>query len=503
MKYTKNKLEKLADDVISLSKSQGDSLVNAVLSVLKDNPMNPEQIRRLVEMTNTSKFLDEFSNTAGEDRFIDFDVLNPEDIIQKVLGNLGKDSIVDSKSKSLSVRIEKMPGGTLVSKKERNDPGLDTEDSQFFADIDSTKEKSAFFSKIAKQDLSFTDEYDESPALKGKQKDLPDEIQEKILKSKGKELAENNKKKKRSPHDEKIIEEKLHTKKEGSSLACDDLATAISRRFRGIYSRDKHASFEMEALANYGLDALPALQAVRVKLGKELLVGGSVTEEQVKQASERYLCDKNSLGMPEVGSYIEKMGQYIDACLELEAFYSYTEKTAAMPLVGAALPAVGLGIAGGSLLDRPMGTTSYVLNKRIHNWADRIEARDETLKDIRKKVVDYTLSGLENKADAFFGGREDAATQAEQKARRMLAAKTMFKNNPDLRSAGKQNAMMAINMVGKVAPELSTSVPFLTAHVKQMVYNSEGGTPVIDAQSIKSMSDAERAFENLGQFKPA
>ena len=85
----------------------------------------------------------------------------------------------------------------------------------------------------------------------------------------------------------------------------------------------------------------------------------------------------------------------------------------------------------------------------------------------------------------------------------MLAAKTMFKENPDLRSAGKQNAMMAINMVGKVAPELSTSVPFLTAHVKQMVYNSDGGIPVIDAQSIKSMSEAERAFENLGKFKPA
>ena len=79
----------------------------------------------------------------------------------------------------------------------------------------------------------------------------------------------------------------------------------------------------------------------------------------------------------------------------------------------------------------------------------------------------------------------------------------MFKQNPDLRAAGKSNALMAINMVGKVAPELSTSVPFLTAHVKQMVYNSDGGIPVIDAQSIKSMSEAERAFENLGRFKQA
>lgn len=500
MNYTKQKLEKLADEVISLSNRGGDSLVEAVLSVLKKNPMNPEQIRRLVEMSNTAKFLDEFSNTSGEDRFVDFDVLDPEEVVRAALKG---SPVVKSKSKSLALTLEKTPGGTLVTRRETNDPGLDTEDSQFFADVDSTKEKSAMFSKVAEESMSFTDKYDSSPALKGDQKNLPDQIQAKILKSKGKQLAEakNKKKKKLSPHDEKMIEEKLRTKKEAASLACDSIASSLSNMFRGIYSREKHAGFELEALANYGLDSLPALQAVRQKLAMPLLRGGSVSPDQVKKASERYVSDKSSTGMPEVGKYIEKLSEYVDACLEIDHFNKFTSKTAA-----AALPALGLlglGVTGGNLLNRPMDTTSYVLNKRIHHWADRIEARDETLKDVRKRVVNFALDGIENKADKFFEDRRDDEVAADQKQRRMLAAKTMFKENPDLRSAGKQNAMMAINMVGKVAPELSTSVPFLTAHVKQMVYNSDGGIPVIDAQSIKSMSEAERAFENLGKFKPA
>lgn len=492
MRYTKNKLEKLADDVVSLAKTKGDSLVDSVLSVLKANPMNPEQIKRLVEMTNTSKFLDEFSDTFGEDRFVDFDVLDPDDIINQVLGGGATKGLGKARSKSLSVTLNKMPGGTLVSKKEENSPGLDTEETRFFEDIENTKEKSASFTKIAKEELISTEKYNKSPALIGKQVNLPDKIQKGILTHSVKQL---------NPHDEKKIEEKLHTKKEGASWACDELASKLSSYFRGVYSRDKHAAFEVEALANYGIEGLPALQAVRTKLGKELFSSGTVTEKQIKEASDRYLSDKSSLGMQEVGQYIEKMGQYIDACLELNAFYSHIEKTS---MLGAtALGGLGLAVTGGSLLQNPLSTTSYVLNKRIHNWADRIEARDETLKDIRKKVVDYTLDSFKGKADRFFDDRKDSSKAIERKQRRMVAAARMFKDNPDLRSMGRQNSLMAINMVGKVAPELSTSVPFLTAHVKQMVYNSDGGTPVIDANSLKSMSDAERAYENLGEFKPA
>ena len=507
MNYTKSKLEKLSENVVGLSKSSGDSLVNSVLSVLKDNPMNPEQIRRLVEMTNTSKFLDEFADTSGDDRFVDFDVLNPEDVIRRFLGRVPDGAKVDSKSKSLSITMEKMPGGTLVTKRETNDPGLDTEDSEFFSDIESTKEKSAFFNKIASKRLESTDKYDDSPALIGDQDTLPDKIQKGILESKGKELAEKNKakkKKKLNPHDEKRIEEKLHTKKEASSYECDHLATVLSSKFKGIYSRKKHAGFEIEALANYGLDSLPALQAVRYKLGMDLLRAGSVNEEQVKKASERYLSDKNSIGMLEVGKYIEKLSSYVDACLELNAFYSYTgqtEKTA--QLLGIGLGTLGLGIGANALLSAPTATTSYKLDKAINSWEDRIQARDRALKTTVDRVTDFTLDGLENKFDNMKQDLEDRNRAIDQRNRRMVAAKAVIKENPDLRAAGSKNIMSAINMIGKVAPELSTSKPFLAAHVKQMVYNSDGGAPVIDAQSIKSMSEAERAFENLGKFKPA
>ena len=499
MKYSKKDLEKLADEVITLSKDSGDSLVDSVLSVIKDNPMNPEQIKRLVEMSNTNKFLSEFSSTSGEDRFVDFDVLNPIDIIEKALGSLPKDAI-SSKSKSLSIKVEKVPGGTLVSRKEKNDPGLDTEDSRFFADIEDTKEKSASFYKVAKE-LSFSDKYDESPALKGDQDKLPDEIQKKILQSKGKELSKEKTKKKLSPHNEKMLEDKLLTKKESAEWECSDLAAKISSLFRGIYSRKKHANYEIECLANFGATALPAMQAVRSKLGMELLNVSDVNLTSIKTASEFYLSDKNSLGMKETSKYIEKLAQYLQACEELKAFYDYTEKTAMIP--AAITGALGFGIGANQIMSPYLETKGYEANLRANHWASRIKARDETLKDIRKKVVGSVLDGLESKAVGMFDDMKSKDVAMDQKNRRIVASGKMLKENPDLRAAGKQNLQMAINMVGKVAPELSTSVPFLTAHVKQMVYNSDGGMPIIDAQSIKSMSEAERAFENLGRFKQA
>lgn len=504
MRYTKNKLEKLSAEVVQISRSSGDSLVDSVLSVLKDNPMNPEQIRRLVEMTNTSKFLDEFSQTSGDDRFVDFDVLDPEDIIRRFLGDMPEGAKVDSKSKSLAISMQKVPGGTLVTKRESNDPGIDTEDSEFFSDIEETKEKSAFFNKLASEKLKSTDKYDDSPALKGDQDTLPDKIQKGILESKGRELSETKKKKKLKPHDKKRLEEKLHTKKEAASYECDHLATVLSSKFKGIYSRDKHAGFEIEALANYGLDSLPALQAVRQKLGMDLLRAGSVTEEQVKKASERYLSDKNSLGMHEVGKYIEKISSYVEACLELKAFYSYTGETEKLAsIMGIGLGTLGLGIGANALLSNPTATTSYKIDKAVNSWQDRIQARDRVLKTTLDRVTDFALDGIENKFDSIKEDIQDRNKSIDQRNRRLVAARAVIKENPDLRAAGAKNIMSAINMIGKVAPELSTSTPFLAAHVKQMVYNSDGGAPVIDAQSIKSMSDAERAFENLGRFKNA
>lgn len=494
MNYTKSTLEKLADSVISMSRDSGDSLVDTVMSVLKKNPMNPEQIRRLVEMTNTSKFLDEFSNTSGDDRFVDFDVLDPEKIIKMFMTGASGSVAPVVKSKSISITVKKTPEGALVTRTEKNSPGLDTEDSRFFEDVESTKEKVSYFSKVAedssKMRSASTKKYDENPALEGDQRTLPDWMQKEIIT------------KKILPDDEKKIKDNLAQKKESASYECDDIASELSRRFRGIYSKNKHASFELEALANFGVDSLPALQAVRQKLSMPLLNASTLTESQIKQASERYLSDKNSEGMQEVSTYIDKVAQYVEASAQLELLESAVTKTAAAAFLPS-LAAVGLGIGATSLTSDAMGTFGYRVNKRVNNIFDRIQARDETAKQVRKETVDYMLDSAKSRLDSMFESREDAQTKADQAGRRALAAKTMLKRNPDLRSAGKENTLMAINMVGKVAPELSTNVPFLTAHVKQMIYNSDGGMPVIDAQSIKSMSEAERAFENLGRFKQA
>ena len=490
MRYSKEKLEELSNSVIKLSHSTGDSLVSSVLEVLKDNPMNPEQIKRLVEMTNTNTFLDKFKQTAGDDRFVDFDVLDPMAVIKSFLGGSMPKGAV-SKSKGLSLTITSTPEGTTVRKRTTRDPGLDTDESRFFENITSTKEKKSSLAKLA-EDKKFSPKYDKNPALKGRQSELPDDIQKKIITSKI------------QPHNKKMLEDKLLTKKESAEYECDFLAAKLASKFKGIYSKSEHTTFEKEALANFGVDALPALQAVRAKLSMPLL-NGNVNMAELAKAASYYVADKKSKGMKEVGTYIDKLSSYVEANLELQSFYRYTndqEKLAGLEFPNL-INTFGLGDAGSGLLSAPVGTTSYVLNKRIHNWADRIQARDETLKDIRSKAVGYALDGLTDRMDDFFDDRKKRNTRAEQKQRRMHAAKQMFKSNPDLRSGGKENLAMAINMVGKVAPELSTSVPFLTAHVRQMMYNSEGGIPVLDAQSIKSMSDAERAFENLGKYKPA
>ena len=63
----------------------GTPLQDSIVKIAKRDSMNPEQIKRLVEMSNTASFLRMFGKTAGsEDRMVDFDVadhalrLNPK-----------------------------------------------------------------------------------------------------------------------------------------------------------------------------------------------------------------------------------------------------------------------------------------------------------------------------------------------------------------------------------------------------------------------------------------
>ena len=464
MNYSRRDLEKLANHSVMLSMKTGDRLVDSVLSVLKDNPMNPEQVRRLTEMANTDMFLEKFKGTSGDDRFVDFEVADPAEIIKKFLGEDAAPAF--SSSKKLTVSIDSSPKGTQVTKSLQQDPGLDTEDSQFYEDITPTKLDKLDLGEILNSD------------------DLAGVSETKVA-------SEQDSTHLLNPFDAHKVKEMLLDKVAAANYACDDIATGLAAKFKGIYSQEKHAEFEKEALANFGSASLPALQAIRIKLGKETFKG-TVSDSAIKTASDRYVSDKKYPGMDKVSTYIDNLASYAEAKSTLSYIEGTLEKEASLNL-GAALTALGISRATGSVLGQTAEGIGYELSTRTVPLAYRIKAVDETAKQLRGKLVDDSYDAVRG----AFGKVTDKVKNMELSSKRKNAVAKMLKANPDLASSGKENLLMAVNTIGKVAPELSTNVPFLTSHTRQMLYNSEGGIPALDAASIESMAKAERTFRNL------
>ena len=470
MKYSRHDLEKLANHSVMLSMKTGDRLVDSVLGVLKSNPMNPEQIRRLTEMANTDMFLQKFKGTSGDDRFVDFEVADPEEIIKKNLGEDPRPAF--SSSKSLTVTVRSGPEGTHVTKSVKRDPGLDSEDSRFYEDVTPTK----------------LDKLDLGDILSAS--DLNGSSEEKVA------SASLSARDSLSPFDRNKAEELLLGKIADANYKCDNLAEKLASVFRGMYSKERHPSFEKEALANFGKPAIVALQAVRSKLGMPSL-SANVSEEAIKTASDRYISNKKSEGMEEVGEYLAKLSQYAEAAASLEYLKTGTVKEAFMPGLGS----LGLALGANSLTGDTTKGLSYQLSRKFIPLGDRIQAVDETAKDVRKKTVDGILNFIGDSIEDSMDERERESRLAGLKQKRGVATAQMIKSNPDLLASGKNNLLMAVNTIGKIAPELSTNVPFLTSHTRQMLYNSEGGIPTLDATSIQAMAKAEKALTSLNNPK--
>jgi hypothetical protein len=454
MRYTRSDLEKLAGHTVNLAISSGDSLVDTVLSVLRSNPMNPEQVRRLSEMANTEMFLQKFKGTSGDDRFVDFDVVDPSEIIKKYLGEDAKPAF--SSSKSLTVTVSSGPEGTSVTKKVKQDPGLDTEDSRFYEDITPSNLSDLDSGSFLEGDSASGAEEKTASEEQVSTKDAF-KVASQILK----------------------VKESLEDKVAHCNYRCEDLASKLSSKFKGIYSREKHSSFEKEALANFGSSSLPVLQAVRSKLAMPLLQG-SVSEEAIKTASDRYVSDRASEGMKEASEYIDTVAEYKAAAYAL----SKLEKTAA-----GAYNLFGLVPTG----DTASGI-SYQLSRRFIPLSDRVRAIDESA----KSFLNYGLRKAQDNIDDYLDDREDSKKMQALKELRKKTIREMILTNPDMKSSGKKNVMTAVNTLSKLAPELSTDLPFLTAHVRQMLHNNPGGVPGLDAQSISAITKAEKSFTSLG-----
>ena len=80
--------EKMADEIVSEFIENKKDLNTSILKKAQENEFNSEQIKRLVELSNTKAFLKVFSpEKTGEDKNTEFDVADPNKILKEYFAN--------------------------------------------------------------------------------------------------------------------------------------------------------------------------------------------------------------------------------------------------------------------------------------------------------------------------------------------------------------------------------------------------------------------------------
>lgn len=246
--------EKLAEKVVD-SLGDGHTLEDGVVEMAKSKSLNPEQIRRLVEMVNTAAFLKMFGDTSGDDRMVDFDVADPRAIIKRFFSEMPS-----AGKKSVTITVSGSP------------------DEEFFSDI-----------------------ADELRGTKRIPEEMPEEESEGAMKAAHVVEAKMGKFKKLR------IREVLLDKVASANYAAEDLARDIASGFRGIYGKDKLAAFEADAFALYKSSAAAPLKAVREVLG----IKESSFEDARKSSTNRLVTSDKTLA--KVAEFIEVVGTYTSA----------------------------------------------------------------------------------------------------------------------------------------------------------------------------------------------
>jgi len=248
--------ERKADEAVSAFLDQGRSLESSIVKMAHRDKLNPEQIKRIVEMANTGTFLKMFSLKDGPDKIVDFEVADPQKTVDSFYGK----------------------------------SSADKEDTP------------------SSEDVYYCDVEDENVA-----KDLgsaADDAEEKVASVASKdELRREQRRKDESTIRMWKVAEAVKDRAARKEYEASDCADALAQKFRGIYSRPKHAEFEKNALALHGPEAVYALNAVRTRL-KMKEYDRLPNEDLVKEASARYVVDGKSEGMPEVESFLGCVADY-------------------------------------------------------------------------------------------------------------------------------------------------------------------------------------------------
>lgn len=90
VRMTEKVLEKWANEIADAYFNAGVTLNDSVTKMAQQEDLNPEQVRRLVEATNTATFLQKFNSmgctdAAAQDRVVEFETADPNVVINRML----------------------------------------------------------------------------------------------------------------------------------------------------------------------------------------------------------------------------------------------------------------------------------------------------------------------------------------------------------------------------------------------------------------------------------
>jgi len=222
--------EELAKEAVAMFIDDGTSLEDGIVKVAKREELNPEQVKRVVEMANTGAFLDLFRKTAGDDRMVEFEVADPQSTLDKYYGG------------PVDVRPVKQ-----ASDDPTNPPPEDEGDGLFFDDV--------------------ADENSAEESMEEGGCDCEGGCESCSCKTAAWEPRVSARNAEWNAVRIARTMDGLRDKIASAFYFCDDLSQAIAEDFRGMYSREKLATWEQDSLAAYGSDAVHCINAVREKLG--------------------------------------------------------------------------------------------------------------------------------------------------------------------------------------------------------------------------------------------
>ena len=240
--FTRHDIENMGFKVAEQFRN-GVSLHNAATKVAKENNMNPEQIKRLVEAANTTAFLNEFKGKSGNQRMVEFEVADPGKVIDESLGSNPGNEPHSTKAPGISITI------TVDAESGLHDH-IENENSAT-SDISYDSPKTASYLGIGL----------------GLGESEPIEL---------------------DAHKMHQIKESLLTKVADCNYRASDLADDIYNSYKGIYGSEKYAEFELDAFSTYGNAAIPALQMVRNRLGMSK-IANKLSPQQEFFLSDRHV----------------------------------------------------------------------------------------------------------------------------------------------------------------------------------------------------------------------